>query len=136
MWPMPQFFNETSKDLSYLSVDNFRITSNLVSPCDIIEENIKHYRHILFPPLIQINSNLNSSDKILVELRIELSSQECPLYPNSTMDESCNKSFIFLQKQIQSNIFLSFINFRRFKNFEWLGYFESKLCMGRSKRIR
>jgi hypothetical protein len=132
---MPQFVNETSKDLSYLSVDNFRITSNLVSPCDIIEENIKHYRHILFPPLIQINSNLNSSDKMLVELRIELSSQECPLYPNSTMDESCNKSLIFLKTDGLS-FSLYFINCRRFKNFEWLGHFESKLCMGRSKRIR
>ena len=87
---MPQFMNETSQALSYLSEKKFRITSNLAVSCDIIEENIKHYLNILFPPLIEINSDLNSTDKMLVELKIELATQECPSYPNSTMDESCN----------------------------------------------
>ena len=37
LWPMPQFVNESSKALSYLTLENFRITSNLIEPCDIIE---------------------------------------------------------------------------------------------------
>ena len=104
---MPQFVNETSKDLSYLSQKNFRITSNLVDKCDIIEENIRLYKNILFPPLIKIESDLNSTDKQLIELRIELSSQECPSYPNSTMDESCNNLFCLRLKKSNKKFFLN-----------------------------
>ena len=86
---MPQFLNETSKALSYLTKNDFRITTNLENACDIIEENVKLYRNILFPPLITIKSDLNQTEKLLIELKIELASQECPQYPNSTMDESC-----------------------------------------------
>lgn len=88
VWPMPQFLNETSKALSYLTKNDFRIVTNLEKSCDIIEENIKLYRNILFPPLITIKSDLNQTEKLLVELKIELASQECPQYPNSNMDES------------------------------------------------
>jgi hypothetical protein len=90
LWPMPQFVNESSSSLSYLSKDDFKITNNLLEPCDIIEENVKLYTNILFPPKFVINSNIKFTDKLLLELNIEIANQECPNYPNSTMDESCN----------------------------------------------
>lgn len=86
---MPQFVNESSNGLSYLIKQEFRITSNLDIFCDIIDANIKLYQNVLFPPKFEINFTLNSTEKSLVELNIELENKECPSFPNSTMDESC-----------------------------------------------
>jgi hypothetical protein len=91
LWPMPQHVSENSTSLSYLNRDDFRITNNLPEPCDIIEENVKLYTNILFPPKFTINSNIKYAEKMLLELNIELANTECPSYPNSTMDESCMK---------------------------------------------
>ena len=58
--------------------------------CDIIENNIIIYKNVLFPSK---NSFItNKDDKELIELRIEIQESDyCPGYPNSEMDESCNK---------------------------------------------
>jgi hypothetical protein len=97
LWPMPQFVNESSTGLSYLNKDDFKITHNLAEPCDIIDENVKLYTNILFPPKFTINSNIKFTEKMLLELNIELAYKECPSYPNSTMDESCKHFNIIIE---------------------------------------
>jgi hypothetical protein len=90
LWPKPQYLEEKSSELSYLIKDKFEISNNLNKPCDIIEENIKLYRNILFPPKFMINTKLNHDQKILAELKIEIEDNICPLFPNLEMDETCN----------------------------------------------
>ena len=72
-----------------ISKDSFKITSNLPQTCDIIEENIKLYKNIFFPPKFEINPTTSQTDVLLNELNIEIGDRICPGYPNSTMDESC-----------------------------------------------
>ena len=95
LWPMPQFVNESSTSLSYINKEDFKITNNLPEPCDIIDENVKLYTNILFPPKFVFNPNIKFTEKLLLELNIEIANTECPSYPNSTMDESC-KLLLFL----------------------------------------
>lgn len=88
---MPQFVNETSNSgISIINKDYFKINTNMRVKCDIIEENIRHYTNILFPPLISLNMSINQKDVLLSELSIELGNTDfCPTYPNSSIDESC-----------------------------------------------
>lgn len=71
--------------------EKFKITNNLSKTCDIIEENVKLYKNILFPPKFFINDKLNDNQKLLVELKIEIQDNFCPNFPNSEMDETCEK---------------------------------------------
>ena len=66
------------------------MTTNLKKDCDIIEENFKLYKSILFPPKILENPVIFKNDNQIKELTFEISSNLCPSYPNSNMDESCN----------------------------------------------
>ena len=96
LWPMASFVNDTqsgSKNLVLLVLksSSFKITSNLAS-CDIISENVKHYKNILFPPRMGLD-NSKPGDTLATELNIEVVSQMCPKYPDEAMDESCNFKF-------------------------------------------
>lgn len=87
---MPQMMNSTSNDLYYFNENSFEITSNI--ECDIIEENKNIYKNVLFPPNSLLNTNFDSNEKYLSELKIEIRDPQrrCPQYPDSNMDESCN----------------------------------------------
>ena len=100
-WPMPMHINSSSANILYLNKRNFKIISDL-STCDIIEENIKLYTNILFPPRIYDQSKhdvINTTHQILTTLYIKIEKKaKCPAYP-SDMDESCtliNVVFIIL----------------------------------------
>lgn len=93
LWPMASFVNDTQSGaknlvLLVLKSSSFKITSNLAS-CDIISENVKLYRNILFPARMQLD-NSKPGDTLATELSIEVVSQGCPKYPDESMDESCN----------------------------------------------
>lgn len=84
---MPQKIAGTSKRLLYLKENNFEITSNMKVNCDIIEENKSLYKKMLFNSKNITNS---PNESLLTELNIEIeSSNICPGYPNSEMNESC-----------------------------------------------
>lgn len=90
MWPKPQYVGNSSQNLSFLSRLSFKITTNLKVKCDIIDENIKLYTNILFPPKIAASGDLSINDTQLIELNIELTANDkCPSYPDSNMDETC-----------------------------------------------
>ena len=78
----------SSEKLVYLSKDNFAFKSNMEVECDIINENFKRYRNILFPPKFTINVAENGNN--LTELRINIEANKaCPGYPGTNEDESC-----------------------------------------------
>lgn len=79
--------------------------------CDIVDENIKLYKNILFPPKLELNSTASPTDVILSELNIEIANSMCPSYPNSTMDESCI-TFKELNKKIINIKIFTFKYFR------------------------
>ena len=86
---MPQKVSGTSKRLLYLKENNFKITSNIKTYCDIIEENKVIYKKMLFN---SINISNFPKENLLTELNIEIeSSNICPGYPNSDINESCKK---------------------------------------------
>ncbi len=74
--------------------DKFKITNNLSKSCDIIEENVKLYTNIIFPPKFLLNTKLNENQQLLIELKIEIEDDNCPLFPNSEMDEACKNKKI------------------------------------------
>jgi len=79
--------NSSSK-LVYLKKETFLFTTNLEIDCDIINDNLKRYKNILFPPNFVINVPPN--ENILIELRVNVESNKiCPGYPGSNEDESC-----------------------------------------------
>jgi hypothetical protein len=58
--------------------------------CDIVTENLKLYKNILFPPKIYDESFLNATDPLLTLLNITVqNTATCPGYPDDQMDESC-----------------------------------------------
>ena len=66
------------------------MSSNLNDYCDILEENFKRYKNILFPPKILDNTTAPGYARQLKELYIEILDDSCPkLYPYLNMDESC-----------------------------------------------
>ena len=78
----------SSQKLVYLNRDSFVFTTNLEVACDILDENFKRYKNILFPPNFVINTP--SNENILVELKVNIeSSRTCPGYPGINEDESC-----------------------------------------------
>lgn len=91
---MPEYINGTSDKLLYLNKNNFFIKTNIKFDCDIITQNIKHYRNVLFPPKIYSNvtkKSKSTTETYLTTLNIFISqSSVCPKYPDSTMIESCN----------------------------------------------
>lgn len=86
---MAMFVNDTSKSVSVLRKGNFKMTAS-ISKCDIMDENIKHYGNIIFPPRINFNPG-TASDVLMTELSIEVVNATCPGYPDESMDESCWK---------------------------------------------
>lgn len=87
-WPMPKEMKDTSNNLFYLDMNNFKITDNMGVDCDIIEENKKIYKKVLFPPMSEFHSLPLNSD-FLFELKLEVEEKNtCPGYPDLTMDES------------------------------------------------
>lgn len=90
-WPMPHFMNGTSDRVLFLRKKNFQIKTNLKVECDIISENVKHYRNVIFPPKIYNAQRKRLRElKYLNVLKINIvQSDECPGYPNSNMIESC-----------------------------------------------
>jgi hypothetical protein len=91
-WPAPRVINATSRQLLYLSKAQFEIVSDLPA-CDIIQDNVRRYTNILFPPRIYEQSRHSglSGVKFLTRLNIKITgaSQTCPSYPDSNMDETC-----------------------------------------------
>jgi hypothetical protein len=97
-WPMPQFMNRTSKSLLVISKKDFNINTNMVAKCDLVDENIKHYKNVLFPYKIINQTAISLQDKLLTELSVEIADQNyCPTYPNSSMDESCKRLIFNIQ---------------------------------------
>lgn len=89
-WPQPAHISNTSASLFYLVKEKFEIKTNMKVPCDIISENAKLYKNILFPPKIYNNYSVDPSDKLLTKLFISIAKPDiCPGFPNSDMDESC-----------------------------------------------
>lgn len=105
---MPEYMNGTSNKLLYLNKNNFFIKTNLKFNCDIITENVRHYRNVIFPPKIYTNVTKKSkttNEIYLTTLNIFISqSNICPKYPDSTMNESC--------------IFLFYFNYKKFTFFK------------------
>ena len=90
LWPMPQYVNNTSTGKLVLTKKTFKIMTDSENNCDIIDENIKHYMNVLFPPKIRLDSDWTRTDELyLGELYLEVTSRDCPKYPHSNMDESC-----------------------------------------------
>lgn len=65
------------------------MTTNLPQPCDIMEENIKLYTKIFFPPKFDLDPTIKETEVALNELNFEIADQFCPGYPNTSIDESC-----------------------------------------------
>ena len=89
---MPEFMNGTTEKVLYLKKSTFQIKTNLKVDCDIIRENIRHYKNVIFPPKIYSNvtKKLKNAVTYLTTLFIHITeSDTCPKYPDSTMDESC-----------------------------------------------
>lgn len=117
---MPRSMLNTSPNLLYLKKSQFIFRHNMEVECDIIDDNIKRYKRIIFPPRIYFESAILPVDKLLKEVLIEISEKNiCPGYPNDNMDESCN--MLVGQGKFPSN-FLFFNRskfFRLHRNFEW-----------------
>jgi hypothetical protein len=78
----------SSLKLVYLKRESFAFTTNFEIDCDIINDNLKRYKKILFPPNFIIN--VPDNENILIELRINIESNKmCPEYPGTNEDESC-----------------------------------------------
>lgn len=87
-WPMPKYMNGSTNNLFVFDEDNFKITTNMKVDCDIIEENKKIYKKILFPPMSSFKS-LPLKSAYLYELKIEIETNDkCPGYPDLSMDET------------------------------------------------
>ena len=137
IWPKPQYMGESSKNVSYLSQEHFEFVSNFKVNCDIIEENIKLYRNILFPPLILINSSISAPEKMLMELNIEIiQNEKCPLYPETNMDESCRNT-CFSGDIFELKLDSRFLpNFRRAQDsVERAGQAQVQYCLGSFERF-
>ena len=66
------------------------MNSNLKDYCDILDENFKRYKNILFPPKILNNTTAPANKRQLKDLYIEIFDNSCPkTYPYLNMDESC-----------------------------------------------
>ena len=61
--------------------------------CDIIDEGIRLYKDILFPPKIYGRTALSPLDKLLWGLKIEIEDLKCPGYPDRKMNETCEDIF-------------------------------------------
>lgn len=92
---MPYSMNGTTDKVLFLRKKNFQILTNLKIECDLISENIKHYRNVIFPPKIYNPQRRRIRQlKYLNILNINIvESNECPKYPDSTMDETCKILF-------------------------------------------
>jgi hypothetical protein len=78
----------SSLKLVYLKRESFAFTTNFEIDCDLINDNLKRYKNILFPPNFIIN--VPDNENILIELRINIESNKmCPGYPGTNEDESC-----------------------------------------------
>jgi uncharacterized Rmd1/YagE family protein len=99
---MPQQMSGTTDKVYCLCSSKFSFSSNLDS-CDIIRENFKWYKNVLFPPRIYNDGLCLPSDSLLTELKIEIQTAVCPSYPDSDMDESCK----FELKKKKNCIFFS-----------------------------
>ena len=80
------------------------MSTNLAKKCDIIEENFILYDKILFTPKILYNPIVYSNEKQIKSLRFEITSNICPDFPHSDMDESCKyilKFFLFIHIKIK-----------------------------------
>jgi hypothetical protein len=82
---------ESVNELVYLSADAFSIFTDMQVQCDIISDNIKRYKTILFPPKIKTSAPKAGANRtILTELIVFIEqNEECPQLPNTNMDESC-----------------------------------------------
>jgi hypothetical protein len=99
-WPKPQVIEGSSKKVLYLNPNNFRIYSNFID-CDIMQENMKHYTNILFPP--KIPNKVEDKDPLLTDVLIEVTDTEtCKEYPHSKMDESCKQFYFYFRFKIIS----------------------------------
>lgn len=88
VWPMPLSWTGTSDKVLYLDQKKFKMVSTL-RHCDIIQESIKLYKNILFPPKIyQPNPPVARRDAMLWGLKMSIADKECPTYPTSSMNES------------------------------------------------
>jgi hypothetical protein len=79
----------SSQTLVYLAQNEFNILTNMDVDCDIINENSKHYKNILFPPKIQLEGP-KENQVMLKNLEIVIEENKvCPSYPEIETDESC-----------------------------------------------
>lgn len=81
--------NGSSYNLVYLNRDDFNFEINIGLNCDIIADNVKRYRNILFPPKINIGKPA-AELRVLNKLIITIDNATCPGYPDTNIDESCN----------------------------------------------
>ena len=91
LWPKPLIVEGTSEVFLFFKRTEFTFKTNLKENCDIINENFKLYKNILFTPNILYNPALSPKDNQIKELNFEIFSKSCPDYPSSDMDESCKK---------------------------------------------
>lgn len=92
----------SSKALIYLSEREFDISSNMDVDCDIINENFKHYKNILFPPKIQLEEPKENQIR-LKKLELLIGENKiCPEYPEIDIDESCEMNTNNLELKIKT----------------------------------